>query len=418
MELLAPAGSYEKMKAAFSFGADAVYLSGKDFGLRAQSNNFEENEIAESIQYAHSIQKKVYVTINIYSRNEEIKKIEKHLIFLKKVQPDAIIISDPGIFRITKKIMPEVEIHLSTQANTTNYESVNFWKDLGVKRFILARELSVKEIREIHRETSAELEVFVHGAMCMAYSGRCLLSDYMAQRGANSGNCAQPCRWKYHLMEEKRPNEFFPVEEDSHGTYIFNSKDLNLIQYLPELYFAGIHSIKIEGRNKGLYYVAGVTRAYRQALSLLENLQSKNKNMLPKEIINEYQRQIQNAANELEYISHRYYTNGFIGIDEDNFRQNYNDSSYIRNADFLGRILEIDKEKNLALVENRGKYSIGDRLNIMDDDIENDFFIEINEILDENMKTIEFTRPNTKSWISLAPKMKIGQFIRRFLNTP
>lgn len=421
MELLSPAGSFEKMKTAFLYGADAVYLSGKEFGLRAQSGNFNEEELAESVEYAHQIDKKVYVTINIYARNNDLQKIEDHVRFLKKIEMDAIILSDPGIFRMVKKILPQAEIHLSTQTNTTNYESVRFWQDLGVKRFILARELSIEEISSISEKTQAELEVFVHGAMCMAYSGRCLLSDYMADRSANTGNCAQPCRWNYRLVEEKRPGEYFPIEEDSRGTYIFNSKDLNLIQYLPELFFAGVKSIKIEGRNKGLYYVAGVTRAYRKALTILNELLPDRpidhwSDYIRQELTAKYREKITVARSELETISHRHYTSGFIGIEEDAIRQNYSDASYVRKADFLGRILKLDSETGRALIENRGKYVIGDKLQIMDPLIEKDLSIKIESIENENNEPVDFTRPNTKSWIRLVAGMEVGQFVRRLIS--
>ncbi len=416
MELLAPAGSVEKMKAAIAFGADAVYLSGKRFGLRAQSDNFHEEEMEYSVRFAHDLGKRVYVTINIYARNADLEEVEKHIRFMKIIQPDGVIISDPGVLRMVKRYLPDMEIHLSTQTNLTNYEAVKFWQDMGVKRFILARELSSWEIRQIKRETGADLEIFVHGAMCMAYSGRCLLSDFLASRGANNGNCAQPCRWNYSLVEERRPGEYFPIEEDERGTYIFNSKDLNLLSFLPEIREIGVDSIKIEGRNKGIYYAAGATRAYRAALDILEDISRRVGEDNPEIITKEYAGILEPIQRELSYISHRHYTDGFFpGRDDGTPMQNYGDNSYIRGSDFLGIILSVDPIARTAKVDIRGKFVPGEEIQVMGWKIQDDYFIRPETILDDAGTTQEFTRPNTMVNISLEPPIGLepGFLLRR-----
>ena len=268
-ELLAPAGSLEKLKIAFQYGADAVYFGGEAFSLRAAAQNFSFEEIKEGAELAHSLGKKIYCTVNVMPRNEGIEKLPEFLKSLEEAKVDAVLVSDLGVFRTVQK-HTNLPIHISTQANTVNYEGCNMWHDLGAERVVLARECSLKEIKEIreHIPEELELEVFVHGAMCMSYSGRCLLSSYMTGRDSNRGACAQSCRWKYSLVEEKRPNQYFPIEEDQHGTYIMNSKDLCMIEHLPELLEAGISSLKIEGRNKSEYYVAIVVNAYRKAIDL------------------------------------------------------------------------------------------------------------------------------------------------------
>lgn len=268
LELLAPAGNLEKLKIAVIYGADAVYLGGENFGLRAGAKNFTLKQLAEGIKFAHDRGKKVYLTLNIIPHNEDLVGLPEYIAKLKGLDLDAIIISDPGVLKIVKNIIPEMEVHLSTQANTTNYVAVNFWYEQGVGRIILARELSLEEIKEIIKKSPPDMkiETFVHGAMCISYSGRCLLSNYMVGRDANKGDCAQSCRWRYYLMEETRPGEYFPVDEDEKGAYFFNSKDLCMIEHLPSLIEAGISVFKIEGRMKSSYYVATVVKAYRQLI--------------------------------------------------------------------------------------------------------------------------------------------------------
>ena len=265
-ELLAPAGNFEKMQTAIHYGADAVYLGGKKFSLRAHATNFGEEEIAQAVAYAHGHGVQVYTTLNIFAHNDDLAELPDYLAALREAKVDGLIISDPGILAVARRVVPELPIHLSTQANVTNLESVRFWAGQGVKRLNLARELSLAEITQIRQATEAELEIFVHGALCISYSGRCLLSLYLTGRDANQGNCAHPCRYHYRLEEEKRPGQFFPVEEDSRGTYIFNAKDLCLLNRLPELIRAGADSLKIEGRMKSVYYVGAITRLYRAAL--------------------------------------------------------------------------------------------------------------------------------------------------------
>jgi len=265
-ELLAPAGNFEKMQTAIHYGADAVYLGGKKFSLRAHATNFAEEEIAQAVAYAHGRGVQVYTTLNIFAHNDDLAELPDYLVSLREAQVDGLIISDPGILAVARRVVPKIPIHLSTQANVTNLESVRFWASQGVKRLNLARELSLAEITAIRQATETELEIFVHGALCISYSGRCLLSLYFTGRDANQGNCAHPCRYHYRLEEEKRPGQFFPVEEDGRGTYIFNAKDLCLLHRLPELIRAGTDSLKIEGRMKSVYYVGAITRLYRAAL--------------------------------------------------------------------------------------------------------------------------------------------------------
>ena len=271
-ELLAPAGNYEKLVTAVHYGADAVYLGGKRFSLRAKAGNFDDQTMRQGVQFAHEHGVKVYVTVNIIAHNQDLAGLDIYLAELKDMQVDGIIISDPGILSYARKIVPKLPVHLSTQANVTNYASAAFWLDQGVGRLNLARELSLSEIQEIRENVAGELEVFVHGALCISYSGRCMLSNYMTDRDANQGNCSHPCRFSYTLLEEKRPGEYFPVEEDERGTYIFNSKDLCLLEMLPQLVAAGVDCLKIEGRMKSIFYVGGVVRVYRAALDYLAQL--------------------------------------------------------------------------------------------------------------------------------------------------
>lgn len=270
-ELLAPAGSYEKLVTAIHYGADAVYLGGKEFSLRARAGNFDRDGLQEAVAYAHEHDVKVYVTVNIFAHNSDLDGLEEHLLFLRKIEADGLIIADPGILSVSRETIPEMPIHLSTQANVTNAASARFWIRQGVTRLNLARELGLAEIREIRAATDVEIELFVHGALCISYSGRCMLSNYFTGRDANLGDCAHPCRYSYQLVEEKRPGQYFPVEEDERGTYIFNSQDLCLLKRLPELIAAGADSLKIEGRMKAIGYVGGVVRVYRSALDWIED---------------------------------------------------------------------------------------------------------------------------------------------------
>jgi len=351
-EILAPAGNLEKLKTAINFGADAVYLGGSKLNLRAFSDNFSNEELKEGIEFAHSRGKKVYVTLNVFPHNDDLDGLEEYLKELHSLNVDAIIVSDPGILMTAKEVVPDLELHLSTQANSVNWKSASFWHKQGVKRIVLARELSMKEITELREKLpeSCEIEAFVHGSMCMAYSGRCLISNYMTGRDSNRGQCAQPCRYKYYLVEEKRPGEYFPVLEDDKGAYIMNSKDLCMIEYIPELIKAGITSFKIEGRMKSSYYVAAIVKAYREAVdAYLEN---------PAEY--KFERKWLDTAKK---VSHRQYHTGFYFGEKE--KQVYSFSSYVRDYDIVGVVKSYDKEKGMAVIEQRNKVFEGDKVEIL-----------------------------------------------------
>ncbi|WP_457679016.1 U32 family peptidase C-terminal domain-containing protein [Thermovibrio sp.] len=344
-EVLAPAGNLEKLKFAVDFGADAVYLGGKLFNLRARAGNFTLDEMAEGIEYARKRGVKVYITLNAFARNGDFPLIESFIDEVKELKPDAFIVSDLGVLSTVRERAPEVSVHVSTQANTTNYRAVKLYEELGVSRVVLARELSIDEIREIKEKVpEVELEVFVHGAMCMAYSGRCLLSNYLSYRESNKGACSQSCRWKFYLVEEKRPGEYYPIEEDEGGTYIFNSKDLCALPLVPELLEAGVDSLKIEGRVKSPYYVAITTSVYKRAVELA---------LLGKE---EFERELPSLMEELKKVSHRPYTTGFLK-DGRELLQHYESSSYVRNYKFLGVFKG-------GLWEVRNKVEVGDEVEV------------------------------------------------------
>jgi U32 family peptidase len=353
-EILAPAGNMEKLKMAFIYGADAVYIGGEKYGLRAAAGNFTVEGIKEGVDYAHANGKKLYITVNIIPHNEDLEGLPEYLKELGDTGADALIVSDPSVIMIAKEVIPEMELHLSTQASNTNYKSSSFWHSLGIKRIVLARELSFDEIRETISKSpeSLEYEVFVHGAMCMSYSGRCLLSNYMVGRDANRGECAQPCRYKYYLMEEKRPGQYIPVEEDGRGTHIFNSRDLCMIEHIPELVESGIRSLKIEGRMKSSYYVASVVRAYRLALdSYMDNPQSY-----------EFKKE---WLDELSKASHREFGTGFYFGKPDAKGQIYESSAYVRDYAFVGMVLDYDSETGIATVEQRNKMLVGDEIEVI-----------------------------------------------------
>lgn len=354
IELLAPAGDLEKLKYAVHYGADAVYIGGQTFGLRAAAKNFSKEEMAEGIRFAHSHGRKVYVTANIIPHNEDLKALPALLDDIVDMGADAVIASDPGTIAFARKRHPDLKIHLSTQANTTNHRSAAFWHSQGIHRIVLARELSMDEIREIVELSpeSLELEVFIHGAMCISYSGRCLLSNYLAGRDANRGACAHPCRWQYSLVESQRPGEFLPVLEDEKGTYFFNSKDLCMIADLKPLIETGIGSLKIEGRMKSLYYVANVVRVYRQALdTYYENPDAYVFNPVWLE--------------ELKKSSHRQFENGFYGGRPGRSAQIYDSAAYERTHDFIGIVKTYDSKTGLAEIEQRNKFIVGDEIEIM-----------------------------------------------------
>ncbi|MDD4833544.1 MAG: U32 family peptidase [Lutispora sp.] len=353
-ELLAPAGNLEKLKMAFIYGADAVYIGGERFGLRAQAGNFTLDDIKEGVNFAHELNKKIYVTVNIMPHNEDLLGLDDYIKELQEIGVDALIVSDPGVLLIIKEVAPDMEIHLSTQANNTNYKSAEFWYNQGVKRIVLAREMSFDEIKEIIEKAphGLEFEAFVHGAMCISYSGRCLLSNYMVGRDANRGECAHPCRYKYYLVEEKRPGQYMPVEEDEKGTYIFNSRDLSMIEHIPELVKSGIKSFKIEGRMKSSYYVATVVGAYRKAID--EYFENPESFVFDKELLE-----------EVNKASHREFYTGFYFGKPDSKGQIYETSSYVRDYAFVGIVQDYDASTGIATIEQRNKMSQGEEIEII-----------------------------------------------------
>lgn len=348
-ELLAPAGNMEKMKMAFHYGADAVFLGGKMFNLRAGSNNFSNEELEEAVNYAHSIGKRIYVTLNIIPHNKELELLPEYVRFLEKINIDGVIVADLGVFQIVKE-ETNLAISVSTQASNTNWRSVKMWKDLGAKRVVLAREIALDELVEIRAKVpDIEIEAFVHGAMCISISGRCLLSNYMTHRDANGGDCAQSCRWNYNLVEEKRPGEYFPVYEDEHGTHIFNSKDLCTIEFIDKILDIGVDSLKIEGRMKGIYYVSNIVKTYREALDSYYS--------------GEYKYD-ENWLTELESVSHRLYTEGFYFGRPDENAQNYNErNSYSQTHKLVAKI--IDKNEDSYTLEIRNKIYKGEKLEVV-----------------------------------------------------
>ena len=350
-ELLAPAGNMEKMKMALLYGADAVYLGGKAFGLRAFGGNFTNEELQEAVDFAHKLGKKIYITVNIFPHNSDIAKLPAYLTFLNEIKVDAILVADLGVFTLAKEYAPDVELHISTQANNTNWASVNAWAELGASRVVLAREMSLEEVKEIREKCSVELEMFVHGAMCISYSGRCLMSNYLTGRDANRGSCAQPCRWNYALVEEKRPGQYFPVLEDERGTYIFNSKDMCLLPYLPDVIASGVDSLKIEGRMKSVHYAASVVKAYREAID--SYFAAPEQFEVKKEWVE-----------ELDKVSHRAYTTGFYYGRPTEKDQIYGTSSYTQTSDFVGLVLDYDEKTGFATVEQRNNMKVGQEIEI------------------------------------------------------
>ncbi len=348
LELLAPAGNLSKLKTAIIYGADAVYIGGEEFSLRTAADNFTYEEMKEGIAFAHERGKKVYVAVNIVPRSNELSKIGQYAKKLYEMGADAVIVSDLGAFSVIKKAAPDLPIHISTQANNTNFESANMWHSMGASRIVLARELSLSEIKTVRDNLpeECELEVFVHGAMCVSYSGRCLLSNYLTNRDSNKGECAQPCRWKYFLMEEKRPGEYFPIFENDKGTFIFNSKDLCMIEHIKELDKAGVLSLKIEGRVKSEYYVSTVVKAYRQAIDDYYAGKEFDKKLF----------------DEVLKVSHREYSKGFYF---GNPEQIYTYGSYVRNYDIVGVVLSYDEETKMATIEQRNRFFKGDDVEFM-----------------------------------------------------
>jgi len=387
-ELLIPASSLEVLKTACVFGADAVYIGGEAFGLRAKAKNFSMEEMAEGIAFAHERGVKVYVTANILAHNDDLAGAEEYFKELKEIKPDALIISDPGMFTIAKKVCPEIEIHISTQANNTNYMTYRFWWEQGAKRVVSARELSLKEIKQIRDAIPEEMEIesFIHGAMCISYSGRCLLSNYFTGRDANQGACTHPCRWKYAVVEEKRPGEYLPVYENERGTYIFNSKDLCMIEYIPEIVAAGIDSLKIEGRMKTALYVATVARTYRKAID--DYFESEEK----------YRANMDWYKAEISKCTYRQFTTGFYFGKPDENTQIYDNNTYVNEYIYLG-IVEKVNEKGLARIMQRNKFCAGDTIEIMKPDGRNEE-VKVLAMYDGEGNAVE-SCPHSKQLIDL-----------------
>ena len=400
-ELLIPASSLEVLKTAVIFGADAVYIGGEAFGLRAKAKNFSKDDMREGIAFAHEHGAKVHVTVNILAHNDDLPGVEEYLKELKELKPDALIIADPAIFEMAKEICPDIERHISTQANNTNYGTYLFWWKQGAKRVVSARELSLKEIREIREKIPEEMEIesFIHGAMCISYSGRCLLSNYFTGRDANQGACTHPCRWKYAVVEEKRPGEYLPVYENERGTYIFNSKDLCMIEHIPEMIDAGIDSFKIEGRMKTALYVATVARTYRKAID--DYLENPDK----------YEADMPWYLDQISNCTYRQFTTGFYFGKPDEEAQIYDNNTYIREYTYLGIIG--GERDGLYRIEQRNKFSVGETIEIMKPNGEN-IQVTVQKILDEEGQEME-SAPHSKQvlYVDLEGKAEKFDILRR-----
>ena len=401
-ELLIPASSLEVLKIAVIYGADAVYIGGEAFGLRAKAKNFSMDEIREGIAFAHAHDVKVYITANILAHNGDLDGVREYFAELREIKPDALIISDPGVYMIAKEVCPEIERHISTQANNTNYGTYRFWYEQGAKRVVSARELSLAEIKEIRANIPDDLEIetFIHGAMCISYSGRCLLSNYFTGRDANQGECTHPCRWKYAVVEEKRPGEYLPVYENERGTYIFNSKDLCMIEHIPELMESGIDSFKIEGRMKTALYVATVARTYRRAID-----DYKQSPELYREHMAWYQEQISNCT-------YRQFTTGFFFGKPSDEAQIYDNNTYVKEYTYLGIVGERNEE-GLYRIEQRNKFSVGESIEVMKPDGAN-ITVTVQRIVDEEGNDMESApHPKQVLYIDLGQPLAMYDILRR-----
>lgn len=402
VELLIPAGSLEVLKTAVRYGADAVYIGGEAFGLRAKAHNFTIPDMKEGIAFAHEHECKVYLTVNVFAHNRDIEEIREYFRTLREVPVDALIISDPGVFMMAKELLPDTEIHISTQANNTNYETYRFWYRMGAKRVVSARELSLEEIGEIrkHIPEDMEIESFIHGAMCISYSGRCLLSNYFTGRDANQGACTHPCRWKYAVVEEKRPGEYLPVEEDDRGTYIFNSKDLCMVEYIPEMMEAGIDSFKIEGRMKTALYVATVARTYRKAIDDYKTSPELYRSNM------DYYRE------EISKCTYRQFTTGFYFGKTTEESQIYDSNTYIREYTYLGMVEQTDTQGRMVL-EQRNKFAVGETIEAMMFDGSNQELV-VQEIRDDDGNIMESApHPKQRLHVDLGVQLPIGCILRR-----
>lgn len=402
IELLAPAGDINKLKTAVEYGADAVYLGGESFGLRKASKNFSMEDIKWATNYLHERGKKIHVTLNIIPHNDDTEGVEDYIKELYEIGVDALIVADPGMFMKVKEVAPDLPIHISTQGSVTNVETVKFWQKLGAERVVMARELSLKEVADIIKEVgdSIEIETFAHGAMCMSYSGRCLLSNYMTGRDANMGDCAQPCRYKYHLVEEKRPGEYFPIEEHDEGTFIMNSKDLCMIEHIDEMIEAGIASLKIEGRVKSEYYLATVIRSYRMAIDAYY-ADPENYKYDP------------SLLEEIKKVSHRDFTTGFFYGQANENSQVYKDNSYIRGYDFVGIVLDYDEDTKIATIEQRNRVFVGEEIEIFGPGVKH-FDYKIEKMLDDKDREIDVANKAKQIFkIKIDQPIKKGFILRR-----
>ncbi len=401
-ELLIPAGSLEVLKTAVIYGADAVYLGGEAFGLRAKAKNFTTEEIREGISFAHAHGVKVYITANILAHNEDLPGVEAYFAELGRIRPDALIISDPGVFLIAKRVLPETDIHISTQANNTNYGTYRFWYDLGAKRVVSARELSLEEIRQIRRNIPEDMEIesFIHGSMCISYSGRCLLSNFLTGRDANQGSCTHPCRWNYSLMEESRPGEYFPVFENERGTYIFNSRDLCMIEHIPEMIEAGIDSFKIEGRMKTALYVATVARTYRKAIDDYRKDPAL------------YQANLDWYRAEIGKCTYREFTTGFYFGKPGPEAQIYDNSTYVKNYTYLGTVEQV-RQDGVCRIQQKNKFSVGETLEVMKPDGRN-LETTVRSITDGEGRPMESApHPRQELYVELDVPVKVYDILRK-----
>ena len=402
IELLIPAGSLEVLKVAVDYGADAVYIGGEAFGLRAKARNFTMEDMKEAVSYCHAYGVRLYVTANIFAHNDDLEGVKKYFEKLKPIGIDALIISDPAIFMIAKEVVPEIDIHISTQANNTNYGTYRFWQQLGAARVVSARELSLREIKEIrnHIPEDMEIESFVHGAMCISYSGRCLLSHFLTGRDANRGACTHPCRWKYSVVEETRHGEYFPVEEDDRGTYIFNSKDLCMVNHIPELIEAGIDSFKVEGRMKTALYVATVARTYRKAIDDYRNSPAT------------YAANLEWYKEEIGKCTYRQFTTGFYFGKTDSESQVYDSNDYVKEYIYIGRVEAVEPEGRLRFIQ-RNKFCVGEQIEAMMFDGRN-VKLRVMGIWNADMQKVDSApHPKEMLTVQLGQSLPVGTILRR-----
>ncbi|WP_310604126.1 peptidase U32 family protein [Anaerosporobacter sp.] len=401
-ELLIPASSLEVLKVAINYGADAVYIGGEMFGLRAKAKNFSKEDMIEGIKYAHKFGKKVYITANITAHNRDLEGVAEYFEEMKEIKPDALIISDPGVFDIAREVLPDMELHISTQANNVNYRTYLFWQRMGAKRVVSARELSLKEIGEIRKNIPDDLEIetFIHGAMCISYSGRCLLSNYFTGRDANLGACTHPCRWKYHIVEETRPGEYLPIFENDRGTYIFNSKDLCMIEHIPEIIEAGIDSLKVEGRMKTALYVAAVARTYRKAI---------DDYFISEET---YRQNIPYYKEEIAKCTYRQFTTGFFFGPTSYETQIYDSNTYVKEYTYLG-LVQGKNEAGMYELEQRNKFSVGDTIEVMKPNGEN-LMVTVKAITDEKGTPMDSCpHPKQKIYVDFGIELEDLDLLRR-----